>query len=174
MNEIEVTKQHMDALKGLADTNLKISEARNALVQLQEQETEYLVSRERKAVARIQRVLEESRTLLEETNRNYEIIEDFGRSVREGTQFLTEANESFQKLLEAKDQHYQDWETDIKNQEETIVSLRNGLKLELSTVQSEKSQVEVAKMNLVKEKRKLDDERGTLARAIQRLKNNKI
>ncbi len=169
-----VTKQHMEALKGLADTNLKISEARNLLNALQEQETEYLVSREKKAIVRLQGVLELSHNLVEETNKNYEIINDFSKSIMDGAKFLENANDSFRKLIEEKDKHYENWERDIKNQEETIIALRNGLKVELSTVQSEKNQIETVKLNLEKEKLKLDDERGTLDRAIQRLKSNKI
>ena len=36
MDEITVTKEHMDALKALAGVNLKVSEARNSLTKLQE------------------------------------------------------------------------------------------------------------------------------------------
>lgn len=171
--EIEVTKQHMEALKGLASVNIQISEARNALFALQEQETEYLVSREKKAMARIKAVLDQSHELVEETNKNYEVIEDFGRSVTEGVEFLCETRQALEKLTEAKEKHYERWQNDLKEQEQEIQRLRNNLKIELSTVESAKQQLEVAKINLRKEKRKLDDERGTLDRAIERLKNNK-
>lgn len=170
MNYEEVTKEHMDALKALADVNLKVSEARNLLTKLQEGETEYLVSREKKAVDRIQSVLAESTQLLEETTKNYEVIHDLAKSVTQTAKFLSDAHRDFGLLIEEKDKHYEAWEGDIKVQEEGIVSLRNGLKVDLSTVESARKQVESDKISLERERKKIEDQRGTLARAVARLK----
>lgn len=174
MDEITVTKGHMDALKALAEVNLKVSEARNHLTKLQEEETEYLVSREKKAVERIQNVLILSHSLVEETNKNYEIIEQFGKDVGEGADLLSKAVDAFQSLTESKDEHYKLWEKDIKGQEDTIVALRNGLKVDLSTIESARKQVEGAKVKLAQDRKTLDDDRAEVNRAIKRLKENRI
>lgn len=173
-NEHEVTKQHMDALKALSDTNLKVSEARNTLTKLQETETEYLVSREKKAVEKVQKVLELSHNLVEETNKNYEYLESLARTIHDGGKFLSEAQEKFHALIEAKDEHYKLWERDIKNQEETIASLMKGLKIKETEIESGKKQIELGNRKVQEEVIRMKDERGTLDRAIIRLKDKRI
>lgn len=46
-------KKTMEAVKALSDLTLKISEQQNLLCKLQEEETEYLIEREKKAMERI-------------------------------------------------------------------------------------------------------------------------
>ncbi len=174
MDEITVTKEHMGVLKALADVNLKVSEARNLLTKLQEEETEYLVSREKKALERVTNVLQQSHSLVEETNKNYETIEQFSKDVGEGAGLLQKAVEAFKGLTQSKDEHYKLWEGDIKNQEETIVSLRNGLKVDLSTVESARKQLEGDKVKLAQDRKTLDDDRAEVNRAIKRLKDKRI
>lgn len=168
MNEIETTVKHFEALTALSNVNLKISEARNTLIKLEEIETEYLVSRENKAMDRIKNVLESSKELVAETNKNYEIIKDFARSVTQSSNFLTEAHKSFSELIDEKDKYYQSWEKDIKNQEEAIVQIQNGLKIQMTAVESGKKQIEVGKSNLETERRKIEDMRGRLQQTIRR------
>lgn len=174
MNEIETTTTHMQALKALSDTNLKVSEARNVLSKLQEEETEYLVSREKKALDRIQVALEKSHSLVEETNKNYEIINDFAKSISEGSLFLSEARERFVELVAAKDQKYQLWENSIKQQEETIISLSKGLKIQAVDVESARSVLEAKNRKLQEDTLKFKDERGIVERQISRLKEQRI
>ncbi len=174
MDEITVTREHMDALKALSSVNLKVSEARNSLTKLQEEETEYLVSREKKAVDRIQQVLTQSHSLVEETNKNYEIIQDFARSVSEGAEFLSGAREKFNELVAAKEKKYQLWENSIKNQEETIVSLLKGLKIQEVDVLSAKSVLDAESRKLKLDITKFNDERGIVERQIERLKEKRI
>lgn len=174
MDEITVTKEHMDALKALSEVNLKVSEARNLLVKLQEQETEYLVSREKKAVDAVQNVLAQSHELVEETNKNYDYLQNLSKSVSEGVRFLAEASEAFKSLAELKDEHYTLWERDIKNLESTVTSLRNGLKVGLEAIESDKRQVEAGNAKLKEDQRKLNDDRKEVERAIKRLKEGRI
>ncbi len=173
MNENTVSQKHMEALQALAKATMDISEANNTLRKIREEETEYLVSREKKALVRIQEVLDISHNLVEETNKNYESIQELAKTITEGAELLASATDSFFSLIETKDNKFKEWENAVKNQEETVVSLRNGLKVEATAIESAKSQVQKDKDELLKERRKLDDERGTLDRAIERLKNNR-
>lgn len=174
MSEHTVDKQTMDALKALSDINLKVSEARNILVQLQENETEYLVSREKKAVDRIQTTLDSSKELVEQINKNYDTIADFARSISEGAVFLSDAQKAFRALTEAFTEKQCEWERDIKNQEETITALRNSLKVDAIRLDGDKKTVESANKKLQDDTRKLEDERGTIERTIKRLKEGRV
>ncbi len=168
MNEIEVTKQHMDALKALSDVNLKVSEARNLLTKLQEEETEYLVSREKKAVERLQNTLILSHNLVEETNKNYETITQFSKDVASGAEILARAVDGFKTLNEAKEKFFADWERDIKNQEETIVSLRNNLKVDAVNIDGQRKQLDARNVDLNTLQTKIEVDRGEIDRKIMR------
>ena len=174
MNEIEVSAEHMKALQVLAGVNLTISEAKNSLTRLQEQETEYLVSREKKAVDIIKNALEISHNLVEETNKNYDVLNDFARNVATGASFLEEAYQKFQGLVESKDTFYEAWERDIKNQEETVTALRNNLKVDAVTIDAQRKALNALHVGLDARKRKIDDERGEIDRKIMRFKQGKI
>lgn len=169
-----VSKQEMEALQALSATTLRVSEARATLIKLEETETEYLVSREKKAMDRIQAAFAVSQGLVEETNKNYELIADFASSVREGATFLAMAYEKFTAFCTEKATFFEAWERDIKNQEETVNGLRKLLKVEKVVIESEKNSIETTKKALSEQSRKLDDDRGTLERAFKRLKDNKI
>lgn len=172
--EHTVDKQTMDALKALSDINLKVSEARNVLTKLEETETEYLVSREKKAIKKIQTTLDSSKELVEQINKNYETISGFAHSVSDGAVFLSKAHGSFTALVEAFAQKQTEWERDIKNQEETIVALKNSLKVDMVWLEGEKKTLDYGNKKLHQDSLKLEDERGTLERAIIRLKQGRI
>lgn len=169
-----VSKQEMQALQALADTTLRVSAAKASLIKLEETETEYLVSREKKAVDRIQAAFDASKGLVEETNKNYELIADFATSVREGATFLAEAYEKFTAFCTEKTAFFEAWERDIKNQEETVNGLRKLLKVEKVVIESDKRGIETTKRALSEQSRKIEDDRGTLERAVKRLKDNRI
>lgn len=167
------TKQ-MDAMKVLSEITLKISEAKNTLVSLQEQETEYLISREKKAMDRIQAAFDASKVLLEETNKNYESINEFATTVTEGAKFLSAAQEAFSALRTSFETKQALWERDIKNQEETITGLRNLLKIDAVKIENDKKAIVSATKVLEVKTIKMNDERETLDRAIKRLKEGRI
>ena len=174
MNEIEVTKQHMEALKALADINVKIGVARGVLTKLEETETEYLVSREKKAVDRIQKVLDDSGALVEQINKNYEAVESFAQAVGEGSKILEDACVKFKELTDAFDKRSELWERDIANREETMLSLARALKVDGIKIQHQRENLDRMTVDINNKTRKMQDERGTLDRAIKRLKEGKV
>ena len=60
----------MEALEKLAATNLLISNAKNALFKLKEDEARYLSEREQKTLDKIQKVFEDSETILNNAKKN--------------------------------------------------------------------------------------------------------
>lgn len=174
MNETEVTKQHMEALQALAKVNLLVSDTRSLLSKLQETETEYLVSREKKVIDRIQAVFDSSQALIEQTNKNYDLITDFAKSVEIGAKFLEKVVESFEKLTNSFEEKQKLWERDIKNQEETITGLAKGLKIESLVIEGNRKSLDERNLKLNEKETKMNDERATLDRAIIRLKQGKV
>lgn len=174
MNEIETNKQHMEALQSLANANVKISEAKESLSKLMAQETEYLTAREGKAIQRVNEVLVQSKEVLKEIGSNYDKVKEYESLVSEGAKFLSELLEKFSALVVAKETRYEAWEKELDSQEETILSQRNSLKMDAVNIDALRKQQDARNIELNKLERKIQDERGTLDRAIKRLKEKRI
>lgn len=172
--EIETTQKHMEALRALSAVTMKISEAKNSLVKLQETETEYFVSREKKALDRIQKVLDDSHSLIEQANQNYDSIEEFVKLVTAGADLLAEALEKFEALSVRRDEYYVLRNKDLDHREETIASLMKGIRIKEEGIAAGKKQVEMGNKKLREGNKKLQDDRDTLDRAIARLKDGRI
>lgn len=174
MTEKVVTAQHMEALQALADTNLKISESRALLTTLEEAETKYLVERERMATTRITEVLEASREVVLETKANYDEVQRFHGSVVAFADFLRQAYARFEAVVTLFDEKSRLWTTNIERQEAEIAEIRKLFSVDRAKIANEKKNIEVATKDLENGNRKLEDDRGTLERAIKRLKENNI
>lgn len=172
--ETIVEKQKMESLKALADTNMSISEAKGILFKLQETETEYLVEREKKAVARIQKSLEESDSLIKETYANYEEIKNLSNTVSLFSNFLSESYTKFQEMVSFFSEQSNLWEKDMQRQERQISEIKEKMKAERIIIQNDKESIERRQKQLKDDQRRIEDQRQTLARSIERLKQNRI
>lgn len=171
--EHTVDTQKMDALKALADTNLKISEAKGFLIKLQEIETDYLVEREKKAVARIQNVLIESRELFHEVSTNYKEVNDLCRSASEFATFLGEAFRDFNSLVKDFDMRQDLWEAEVRAREAEFAEIKKLINVDRVLLKNDQDSVKRDKELLDIAKKKLSDDQGEVRRAIKRLKENR-
>lgn len=169
-----VDKQQMDALKALAATTLKVSDAKTTLIKLEETETEYLVGREKKAMECIQKVHDTSADLLQKTQENYDGVTQILSTISGFTDFITKAYGKFQDILKAFDERNVLWEENCKKWEEENQKKVNELKLRQSVVEGMEFANEKTKKKLSEDQQKLDDRYGTLERAIKRLKEGRI
>lgn len=128
-----VSKQSMEALQALASLNLEVSAERALLIQLQEEETAYLVSRETKVTNQIKDKLAEIITL----NEQIAILEE-EKLKAELPIDLTQAREQIQKDRIEVDK----WKDDVLDREITVSSRENNVK-EQETALSNK-EVEIA------------------------------
>lgn len=169
MNHTVDTEQ-MNALKVLADTNLKISEAKNALFKMREDETTYLVAREKKALDRIQRVLDESEALIKQTKTNYSELNDLFKSASQLSDFIIEAQGNFKKMLADFDERSVVWEAKVAEKEEEIAEARKKLQIDTVTIANEKKNIAKANAKIVEDNRKITDAWGEIERELNRLK----
>ena len=169
-----VTKEQMDSLKALSEINLKISEAKNTLFALQEDETEYLVARERKAMDRIQKVVDESTELVKEADQNHTQIKQLFVEVSAFAEKLIKTQQDFRGLITEFEQRNVEWEKDIGRQQDEIEEIRKKQKIEKVQIENDLQNISQARKKLTEDQKKLDSERGTLERAIKRLKEGRI
>lgn len=164
----------MDALKALSDINLKVSEVRNALSELQEAETEYLVAREKKAMQRIAKVLEESEALVDQASENYQEVRDLAHAMSEAAAFFVETEKVFQGLLTDFNERSQEWDATVLQQEEQLANARKTIETDRIIIKNDRESIEQTKANLLEDKRRVEDGRETVQRAINRLKEGRI
>jgi|SRR6185369_14092070 len=174
MEQHTISHQEMDSAKALVDINLKVSEATNLLFKLQEQETEYLVLREKKAMDRIQKVVDDSKEMVEEADQNHAQIKALLSGISEFVDKLLKFQENLTDLLRDFDERNVAWEQDIGRQQDEIASTRQRLKAEKVQIENDSKSLESARIKLTNDQRKLDSDRGTLERTIKRLKEGKI
>lgn len=164
----------MNALQALSDTNLKVSEARALLSELEESETKYLAAREKKAMERITVVLRESRELIEETKANYDEVQRFHQTVSSFADFLKEGHTRFKEILTIFSEKEAEWSSDMERQEAELVQMKKILSVERTKIANDKKSIEFARKEIENGNKKLQDERGTLERAIIRLNDKQI
>jgi len=174
MNEHIISQQNMDTVKALAETTAKVSEAKNILFKLQEEETEYLIAREKKALTKINSLYEESKHVFKDIQTNYQGAQDILKEVTNTTEFLNESHGKFQGLLKDFEEYQENWDKNCKNQEEKWAVLKREVEVEKVLIKNEKESIERQKTLLEQEKRKIEDQKETIKRTIERLKTNKI
>lgn len=174
MDKHFVTTEQMQALKALSDVNIKISEAHNLLQKLQEQETEYLVIRETKALDRIQKTIDDSASLIKIADENYGQIKTFTRSIGSFIDHLTKLTDEYNQLIAEFEARNTKWEQGIGKQQDEIDWQIRHLKVQQVTIENDRKSLELERSKLVEAQKKLHSDRGTLDRAIKRLKEGKI
>lgn len=174
MDEHIVRKEHMESLKALSDVNIKISEAQNELFKLQESETEYLVTREKKAMDRIQKVVDDSQELIKEADKNHGQIKELLTGVSQFAEKLIKAQIDFHDLLAEFEEQNVEWEKKIGKQQDDLAEINKQQKVVQVQIENDKKSLEVAKNKLQDDQRKLDSDRGTVERTIKRIKQGKI
>ena len=169
-----VEKSTMDALKALSDTNLKVSEARGLLLKLQEDETVYLQGREERAVERIDGILKESDSVLGQVSDNYAKTANLSQEVSHVCDQITSLLTTFSECRELFATKCDEFDAFIGQQEDLLVKVKQDLKVQKTLLDNKEKSLEQAKKQIEIDRRKLNDERGTLERALIRLKEGRI
>lgn len=160
----------MEALQALADTNMKIGEARNTLSLLKAEETAYLTQRELKALETVQIILNESEEVLKLSFSNYEQVKKLANDASNFAQSLAESYQEFENLKVTFDKYTTAFEDSIKLKETELADIKNLMKLDKAQMKAEQDAINRAYKNIAVEKVKIKDSRETLERAFNRLK----
>lgn len=172
--EHNVDKEKMDSLKALADTNMQISTAKGTLVKLQEMETDYLVEREKKAVARVAKIFADSAELLEKATSNYAEVHDLCQTASSFADYLVKSYDSFSEVVRLFDEKSALWDESVKAQEAKFAEINRQIKTDRVLLENDKESLKKREGVLKQGERKLADDRASLERAINRLKEGKI
>lgn len=161
-------------MKALADTNVKVSEARVALSNIKEEESKYLVEREKKALLVVDKVLADSATILAEARGNYEQVMSLHKTVSEFSDFLKQEYESFKSLIAQFDERSNAWDLAASKREASMAELKVQIDSDKIRIKNDAEGVERDRQMLAIDRKKLNDDRGVVERAIIRLKEGRI
>lgn len=169
-----LTKEGMTSAKALVNLNIEISEARNVLFKLQSEETSFIENREKKTFKAIQALVETSKDLIKEAELHHGEIKEL---FIETTQFLQRVQEVYTALQELRvtvTSSMNLFETNVSEHEGQVADIQKQFLAERASITSDKKFVIREKNKLQQEWRKIEDEKSTISRTIERLKNNRI
>lgn len=164
----------MESLETLASTNVQVGKVKATLLELKDNETVYIKEREAKVLAQIQTVIDDSEKVLSEAFENYKNIQDLSIQSAEFATFLTEAHAEFKELQELFTEQTKAWNERVKSIEDGFAEMQKDINVDKVQIKNAYEALESRKKELKLERRVLKDERGTLERAITRLKENVI
>lgn len=167
----EIEKQKMDSLRALSETNLEVSKIKAVLETLKKEESAYIKEREEKVLAQIRTLLDESKEITRETLQNYSAINDLSKNTKILAQFVVEAHEELTKLVKVFEETTKNWENEVAGMHKEIAEARKELKVEAQLLKNEQLSIEKRKIEVANQERKVRDQRETLERAFNRLKN---
>lgn len=172
--EHNVSAQQMDSLKALTDTNMKVSEAKGALMKIKEMESAYLADREKKAVTVVTDALAQSEQILNDTTKNYAEVRELATTAWGLADKVVRMHDEFAEIMGLFDQKSALWEAQTEAQKASFVLLNKQISLDRAHLANDREAIDARTKRLTERERKLADDRGALERAITRLKAGKI
>lgn len=172
----ELEQEQFNSVKMLADTSLKISEAKNTLFKLQEEETQYLIEREKKTINTINKTLENSAGLVKTIKDNHEEVRQYSRTITAFADYLKEMYDKFKVLQESFVERNKLWEQNMKRQEEIIAKQRKEVEAEQKLIKLDEEKLKEMREDLEKTKILIESRQTILAASYEEEKKlwNKI
>lgn len=172
--EHTLDQQAMKSAVALAKTNMAISEAVQRLHKLEEDETGYLVKREKLAEERIQKVLDSSKAALKEADDNFNAIIALYETAEAFATKLGKVHDEFRFSLSEFERFDTNWDAKLREMEEMAERIRNELRVQKAAIDNEKQVLNGRSTDLDHRESKLLAEQQMVDRAIERLKANRI
>ena len=160
----------MEALKKLAETNLLISDAKNALFKLRDEETAYLSEREKKTLDRIQKMFDESEELLNQTKGNYSELSALLNNISDLSRFIVEMQGNFGKMIADFDERDVLWQQKVALKEKSLTELARKIQIDQAVIASEKKNILADRKNIAEQNQKINDKWAEIERELKRLK----
>jgi len=168
-NIVNVNSEQMKTLEALAKATMDASEAKNRLHELESKETEYLAEREGRAVAIVEKVLEDSEEVLNNTMKNYEAVTVIAATTGDLSSRVTDILGRVKIVLSHFDEKSRLWEAKAKATEERLSYIKTTVELQRVAVESKRiSNVEI-ELSLVEWEKKLASQEEMLRKDIAEL-----
>lgn len=173
MNTEILSKEQFNSVKELAETSVKISEMKTILLTLENTKDEYISKREKETIEKIQEIFDKSTDLIKNIRQNNEEIHTLYNVVSTYKHFLSEAYTDFKEMLTEFNEKSELWDKKVESQHKEFKEIEESIKKDKKYIEKDKKDIEKEQEKIRRDKIKIEDERQTLSRAIERLKDNK-
>jgi len=165
---MEIEKEKFNAIKELADTNMKISEAKNSLSKLKDIEVSYIEEREKKTINKIDNILKDSQDVLDKVKENYSSAHDLHNSAIVMSSSVEELTEKLIKLVDLFNENSTNWDKEVESKEKELLSIKNQLKTYKTKIDNDRLALLSKEKTIKQKERFVNDKYETLLRAIKR------
>ncbi|MFA6095412.1 MAG: hypothetical protein WC767_01055 [Candidatus Paceibacterota bacterium] len=169
-----IKKEEMESMRVLAETNMKISEAKAALSGIETSKDEFMAAREKEALEVVASTLEKIAEMLKDIGTNYEKLKEIRGLVLNIVDFadtfskqIVSMKEELSESSEKATEKIRSWRLELEKREEEI-------KASLLSIESEKSALSEAWEKLRKAQKRLESDQKALAVAYKEIQNKKI
>lgn len=173
MNIQELDKKTMTAMETLAQTNVKIGEAKGILENLKLTEMSYLEEREKTTIVKIQSILDESEVLVSKIKGNYEEISTFYANTCTYVEFLSEIQKKIAVTIESFNQNVTIWEESVKKEENRLFLLRRDIDIQEKKIEIDKKTLDAGFKKLANESKLIESRQAQLSSALKIIEKKK-
>lgn len=163
---VKVDSEKMRALEELARTNMDVSEGFNALQDLKGLETDYLVEREGKAAAAVDRVLAESEEVLTLASENNAAVVTIATATRLVVGRTLDLFNAVKSVMAEFDRKSAIWEKNVQDREDALAEEKNGMLLTAKMLEGERASLRDLASELNEQEARIDSKRQDVEKMI--------
>lgn len=165
-----IDKKAMETLQKLAQTNLEISNAKNALYLLKQDENAFIEEREKKTLERLEQLFRDSEDIINKTKGNYDEVSELLTTVTEFSKFVAESQGNLHNIFTLFEEREGVWQEKVAKHEAAIADVQRGIIVQQVFLSNEKKNIQKGWDDLAVERVKIKDAWGEIERELKRLK----
>jgi len=170
---VQVDQEKMAALKALADTNILVSDAHTALADIKGLEASYLVEREGKAAAAVDRILDESEETLRQARENYAAVATLASDTRAVSGRVTDLLGAVKGVMERFREKAAIWEKNVEDRERRLEEAKTSFAVQKKVLDNERKSLDERALELTDAERRLAADRDYVDKLTSKVKEVK-
>ncbi len=161
--ETILSKEQMNLMQEMSKVTLQISEAKNTLSKLKEEEFEYLNEREAKALKRLDALYKKSDKILSGIKENNTEVSEFIVKIRSYLDFVEDVQGKLSDSVQKFNDRNELWEENIKIKENELARQVKLIEIDKKHIQQEKEQLESIQKRIDEDKKLIESRQKTLS-----------
>jgi len=164
-------KTKFDAVKEIADMTIQISGAKLALEEIKNAKNEFISEREKETVEKIQKIINDSKEILEQANKNYAEVHNLLNILTSYKECLDELNEKFAEMIGDFNKKDKEWKENTEKQYKEIEELQRQTKEDAEKVKREKDDIKKAHLQIKKDYQRIASRQAQIKSALEVINN---
>lgn len=166
----ELDHKKMEVMKEISDINVLTAKSKAELIQLEKEKEVFLSRRDNEILVRIHKLLNNSRSILEETNSNYTLVHSFYETVKGFSEYISEIHKSLLVQIDDFSEKNELWQAEINEREREISDISKQLYIERESMNREKEAIKNKRAELEKDTKHLESQQASFQTSYKELK----